>query len=81
VKSLAVRPTSMLEGHPLSNVRDCLFNVLAATLHIGGRFSIWNLGTSHAAVTGTHHGKENTTLHKRRITEDFNTHTTYYSTN
>jgi hypothetical protein len=24
----------MLEGHPLSAVRDCLFNILAATLHI-----------------------------------------------
>jgi hypothetical protein len=31
---LAPRPTPKLEGHPLSAVRDCLFNVFAATLHI-----------------------------------------------
>jgi hypothetical protein len=31
---LAPCPTPKLEGHPLSAVRDCLFNVFAATLHI-----------------------------------------------
>jgi hypothetical protein len=31
---LRPRPTPKLEGHPLSAVRDCLFNVFAATLHI-----------------------------------------------
>jgi hypothetical protein len=31
---LAPRPTTKLEDHPLSDVRDCLFNVFAATLHI-----------------------------------------------
>jgi hypothetical protein len=31
---LAPRPTTKQEGHPLSAVRDCLFNVFAATLHI-----------------------------------------------
>ena len=31
---LARRPTPKLEGHPLSAVGDCLFNVSAATLHI-----------------------------------------------
>jgi hypothetical protein len=31
---LAPRPTPKLEDHPLSTVRDCLFNVFAATLHI-----------------------------------------------
>jgi hypothetical protein len=79
---LAHPPTSMPEGHPLSTVRDCLFSILAATVHIGGRFSIWNLRTSHAVVSGTQLSwlKGNTTLHKRRITVDFNTHTTYYST-
>jgi hypothetical protein len=30
---LAPRPTPKLEDHPLSAVRDCLFNVFAATLH------------------------------------------------
>jgi hypothetical protein len=29
---LAPRPTPKLEGHPLSAVRDCLFNIFAATL-------------------------------------------------
>jgi hypothetical protein len=30
---LAPRPTLKLEDHPLSAVRDCLFNIFAATLH------------------------------------------------
>jgi hypothetical protein len=30
----ASRPTPKLEDHPMSAVRDCLFNVFAATLHI-----------------------------------------------
>jgi hypothetical protein len=33
---LAPRPTPKLEDHPLSAVRDCLFNIFTATLHIGG---------------------------------------------
>jgi hypothetical protein len=33
-KLLAPHPTPKLEGHPLSAVRDCLFNVFEATLHI-----------------------------------------------
>jgi hypothetical protein len=40
---LAPRPTPKLEDHPLSPVRDCLFNTFAAALHIGGRSSIRNL--------------------------------------
>ena len=51
---LASRPTQKLEYHPLSAVRDRLFNIFAATLHIGGRSSIRNLRTRHAVVTGTH---------------------------
>jgi hypothetical protein len=51
---LAPRPTPKLEDHPLSAVGDCLFNLFAATLHIGGRSSIRNLRTRHAVVTGTH---------------------------
>jgi len=31
---LAPRPTPKLEDHPLKAVCDCLFNILAATLHI-----------------------------------------------
>jgi hypothetical protein len=30
---LALRPTPNLEDHPLSAVRDCLFNIFAAALH------------------------------------------------
>jgi hypothetical protein len=30
---LAPRPTPKLEDHPLSAIRDCLFNVFAATLY------------------------------------------------
>ena len=48
------RPTSKLKDHPLSAVRDCLFNILAATLHIGGGSSIRNLRMPHTMVTGTH---------------------------
>ena len=50
---LAPRPTPKLD-HPLSAVRDCLFNIFSATIHIGGCSSIRNLGTRHAVVTGTH---------------------------
>jgi len=39
----------------MSAVRDCLFNLFAATLLIGGRSSIRNLRTRHAVVTGTHY--------------------------
>jgi hypothetical protein len=37
----------------LSAIRDGLFNIFAATLHIGGRSSIRNLRKRHAVVTGT----------------------------
>jgi len=49
---LAPRPTPKLKDRPLSAVRDCLFNIFAATLHIGGRSSIRNLKTRNALVTG-----------------------------
>jgi len=52
---LAPRPTPKLEDHPSSAVRDCLFNLFAATLVIGGCFSIRNMRTRHAVVTGTHY--------------------------
>jgi len=51
---LAPRPTHKMEDHPLSAVRYCLFNLFAATLHIGGRSSIRNLRTRYAVITGTH---------------------------
>jgi hypothetical protein len=51
---LAPRPIPKLEDHPLSAVRDCLFNIFAATLHIGGGSSIHNMRTRHTVITGTH---------------------------
>ena len=51
---LALRPNPKLEDHPSSAVRDCLLNLFAATLLIGGRSSIRNLRTRHAVVTGIH---------------------------
>jgi hypothetical protein len=58
---LAPRPTPKLEDHTLSPVRDCLFNIFAATLNIGGRSSIRNLRTRHTVVTGTHLSHEERT--------------------
>ena len=37
----------------MSAVRDCLFNIFAATLHIGSRSSIHDLRTRYAVVTGS----------------------------
>ena len=51
---LAPRPIPKLEDHPSSAVRDPLFNIFAATLHIGGHSSNRNLRTRRAMVTGTH---------------------------
>jgi hypothetical protein len=51
---LAPRPNYKMKDHLLSAVRDCLFNVLAATLRIRGRSSIRNLRTRYAVATGTH---------------------------
>jgi hypothetical protein len=51
---LAPRPTPTIEDHPLSAVRDCLFNISAATLHIGSHSSIRILRTRHTVTTGTH---------------------------
>jgi len=51
---LAPRPTHKLEDHPLSAVRNCLFSIFAASLHIGGCSSIRNLRTCHALATGSH---------------------------
>jgi len=54
---LAPRPTPGLEDRPLSAVRDCLFNVFAATLHIGGHSFIRNLRTRRAVVRGAHRSR------------------------
>ena len=37
----------------MSAVRDCIFNIFAATFHFGGRSAIRNLRTRHV-VRGTH---------------------------
>ena len=51
---LAPRPTLKLEDRPLSAVRDCLFNIFAATPHTGGRSSNCKLRRCHALGIGTH---------------------------
>ena len=51
-KLLAPRPKPKPDYHPLSAVRDCLFNIFVATLHTGGRSSIRNLRTRLALVRG-----------------------------
>jgi hypothetical protein len=51
---LAPRSNPKLEDHPLSAIRDCLFNIFTATLYIGDRSSNRKLTTSHAVVEGTH---------------------------
>ena len=50
---LATLTIPMLEYHPSSAVRDCLFNIFAASLHIRGRPSTRNLKTCHIEMTGT----------------------------
>jgi hypothetical protein len=50
---LAPRPNPKLEDHPLSAVRDYLFDIFAATLNIGDRSSIRNPRTRHGVITGT----------------------------
>jgi hypothetical protein len=55
---IAPRPNPKLEDHPFSTVRNCLFNIFAATLHIGGRSSIRNMRTRHAVVTWTHWSRQ-----------------------
>jgi hypothetical protein len=50
----APRPTPNLKDHPLSTVRDCLFNIFVATLRIGDRSSNRNPWTCHAVVSRTY---------------------------
>jgi hypothetical protein len=45
---LTLRPTAMLDDHPLSAVRDCLLNIFAATLFI------CKLRTRNDVVAGIH---------------------------
>jgi len=58
---LATRPTPKLEDHRLSDIRDCLLNIFAATLHTAGRSSIHNLTKRPVMMIGTnYHGLEST---------------------
>jgi hypothetical protein len=54
-------PTPNLEDHTLWAVRDSSFNTFAATLHIGGRYSIRKRRTRHL-LTGVFDAKENRVL-------------------
>jgi len=63
---LEPRPSLKLEDLTLSAARDCLFNIYAAALHIGGRSSIYNLRTRHAMVTGTHFSQSSFLSYKKR---------------
>jgi hypothetical protein len=49
----ALNPNPKLEYYTLLAVHDCVFNIFAATLHIGCRSSICNLRTCHAVVSGS----------------------------
>jgi len=76
---LAPRPTPNPEDHPSSAVRDCLFNLFAATLHIGGRSSVRNLRTRHAVVTDNLPylivvGKEGPVIFRNRNVTAFHCH-------
>ena len=55
---LAPCPTPKPGYHPLFAVRDCLFNIFAATLDTGGHFSICNLRMRNVMVAGTHLSRE-----------------------
>ena len=60
-------PKPKLEDHPLSAVRDCLFNLFTATFHVGDHSSIRNLRTRHAVVIRTHkHGMYGVYVIKKR---------------
>jgi len=50
---LAPLPTPKVEDYPVSAVRNCLFNIFVAALHIGGHSFISNLRMCNAMVTGT----------------------------
>jgi len=48
---LAPRPTPNLEDHPVSAVRNCLFNIFATTSASVGRSANHNVRTCHAVLT------------------------------
>jgi len=50
---IAPRSTPKLEDHPLSAVREYLFNIFTATVQIEGLSSFCNLRMRHAMLIGT----------------------------
>jgi hypothetical protein len=75
---LADRPTPKLEDHPSSAVRDCLFNLFAAALHIRGRSSIRNLKTRHAVVTITNKKRGRGVAREYYGSPSYDGHVIYY---
>jgi len=70
----------MLEDHLLSAFHDRLFNIFAATLHIGDRTTIRYLRTGYAAVTGTRLSRTFRSAHKNSepLLEIFVSYVYYY---
>jgi hypothetical protein len=68
VELLAPRPTTNLEDHPLSAIREFLINIFATTPHIGVRSSVQHLRTHHDVVTGPncHRNSRHTSQYTRK---------------
>jgi hypothetical protein len=62
---LAPHPTPKLKVHPLSIVRDCLFNVFTTTLHTRRPFLHPQPEDAHAVVTGRLRVFENRMLRRK----------------
>ena len=60
---LAPHPSPKLEDHLLSVVRDCLFNIFAATFHIWRSFLHPQPDERHVVVTVTHLSRQGPTYH------------------
>ena len=76
----APRPNPRVQDHPLSVVRDCLFKIFTATLHIAGRSSISSLRKRHAVLTGTDlaHNREVLVVVRKEIGQEVNVDKTKY---
>jgi len=62
---LALRPPPKLQDHTLSAIRDCLFNIFAAILHIGSLSSIRSLRMTHGVEKKPAYQRELYTEEKR----------------
>jgi hypothetical protein len=67
---LALHPKMKPKDHPLSVIRDCLFNILAVTLHIRGRATPWWQGPTYRGVN-TIAGRQNTDAAKYTFYNNF----------